>query len=937
MHVGAGGDSVALVFVHLLSGDFLVNGAPIGRLPPDVVQHDSFKTLFGAVNLSATPLGNGEFRTRHPYVVDGHHWAFFFRHMASAGKLWIRQVAWVAGDVDGAGSTTATNTNTNGTATTLLANHYEATFVPTSELDEALPKKLRSNEHFAHWFSPGREGGDALDSDDGAGTATPRHGGALEFRPFSSQTRELSLRPTHSLQWRATTNEVCRRAATAAVATTASSTRTNLASHVDTHSEPNLSDCWQLLERNSCATVAGGLLGRLDGAQHIAVWQSRSRNGAVLRRRAELLRYHYSFEQESDGSRQAMHAADWTSVEHPGLRVAPALPMSDCTVGRGQSLGTLVGLRDKLVLEPVTIPNAHGDASAAIRKHAAQRQHRCVLVPNAAGFHVQKATADHAGFDHHTTTREACGGWQQEMWVFEEDPRLRVLRAQGTCAAHLFLALAHATTASFLPDPFLGMTGTERAVVLLRDQGHPGGDFWTSDEPCKRLLSRLCEVSPRRRWYPPRLQNMENVGLDDVRPVQAQPATFALLLHTEHGLLLDETEPLHRRAFQRHTLRDLRGGSRWTVPEAPPPTAEAFLWTCPDLTLVDSPLQQCTRPLQPCRSSVDRGDHHHHVSVEFAAVEGLLDENDELQLSEASGALGWATWCGRSVGEYFVALHRLGMTTVTRRHDTSSGPVAGFRRERFRRERFRRLLSFLEFMTSRDSRQLGLLAALRCATDNAVEALVMDSAVEPLNSVTLKMRHLSNLEGVYRAHQVREHVELENCSWDSSSWVRRRCTELRMHWEDIAQAVCSEGRFDSSDWRQLTYGLPTELLEDLRVVRDHSIAAWKLHATYVHIFEQRFTGGCTCAVLGGTEAGVCTRVPAGTPRSVVVPGTAPSQTTTTTPQQSWAAHERLHGGCTCNQGRGDAGSCADVGQMAIGGGGTKDAASGGEWLSLIHI
>lgn len=67
-------DGARLVLrVNYVYGEFLVNGAPMGRLPNTITETVSFKRVFGNTIIDVTPL-NGAFETRHP--INGHTYTF---------------------------------------------------------------------------------------------------------------------------------------------------------------------------------------------------------------------------------------------------------------------------------------------------------------------------------------------------------------------------------------------------------------------------------------------------------------------------------------------------------------------------------------------------------------------------------------------------------------------------------------------------------------------------------------------------------------------------------------------------------------------------------------------------------------------------------------------------------------------------------------------
>ena len=73
----------------------------------------------------------------------------------------------------------------------------------------------------------------------------------------------------------------------------------------------------------------------------------------------------------------------------------------------------------------------------------------------------------------------------------------------------LQLALLHASTSHVLPDPFLGMTGTEMSIQLLQS-----GNCWSAkplDNHGIEILSYIAKMSPKREYYPDDKQVMQTI------------------------------------------------------------------------------------------------------------------------------------------------------------------------------------------------------------------------------------------------------------------------------------------------------------------------------------------------------------------------------------------------------------------------------------------
>lgn len=82
------------------------------------------------------------------------------------------------------------------------------------------------------------------------------------------------------------------------------------------------------------------------------------------------------------------------------------------------------------------------------------------------------------------------------FFEYSVDERCRILTARSSVPAWLFLVHLHAITAHPLPDPFTGMTGTERALQLLQC-----GYVWSTapyDVESQATLTDIANLSPKK-------------------------------------------------------------------------------------------------------------------------------------------------------------------------------------------------------------------------------------------------------------------------------------------------------------------------------------------------------------------------------------------------------------------------------------------------------
>lgn len=165
-----------------------------------------------------------------------------------------------------------------------------------------------------------------------------------------------------------------------------------------------------------------------------------------------------------------------------------------------QSIGTLIGLKNKLVLRNIST----GD--------------RRVIIP------FGKVSVARQG-DHVSVSIEPS---PVSTHVYRLDTILNLgLRDNGNLQSMLFLCYLHAITSFCLPDPLTCVTGTEKSLVILKS-----GTVWSTVSTTlltedNMFLLRLIEaLAPRRVYYPRNLQVMETIDWNTHLPVLAQHSQF---------------------------------------------------------------------------------------------------------------------------------------------------------------------------------------------------------------------------------------------------------------------------------------------------------------------------------------------------------------------------------------------------------------------------
>lgn len=157
-------------------------------------------------------------------------------------------------------------------------------------------------------------------------------------------------------------------------------------------------------------------------------------------------------------------------------------------VATDQSLGTLIGLKSRLVL------CAKGDRSKSLD--------RTVLIPKGDVSVMRKESHLHV---HIATT-----GRDVQCLRYQLNIILNRLDGDGSVISRLYQVYLHALTAYILPDPLTGKLGTEESLRLLSEQ---------KSRCCKPLeaaeidlLDVIAGLTPHRAFYPNHLRVMQQVS-----------------------------------------------------------------------------------------------------------------------------------------------------------------------------------------------------------------------------------------------------------------------------------------------------------------------------------------------------------------------------------------------------------------------------------------
>ncbi|KAF9230956.1 hypothetical protein BU15DRAFT_68744 [Melanogaster broomeanus] len=176
--------------------------------------------------------------------------------------------------------------------------------------------------------------------------------------------------------------------------------------------------------------------------------------------------------------------------------------MRDMVYDKNQSIGTMFGLVNQLVLRPkVQVPD--------------ELNQRCVLIPDgdisfkSHGHHVRIEIDTHSPALRRVTYH-----------TYKVNTELGCLEGNVNLTNQLYRACLHAVTSSGCStDPLTGKTGTEEALSVL--QSATCQSFMKLDPGAAKLLSSIASFTPQRVWYPPHLQRMQDVQWSSL-PATAQ-------------------------------------------------------------------------------------------------------------------------------------------------------------------------------------------------------------------------------------------------------------------------------------------------------------------------------------------------------------------------------------------------------------------------------
>ncbi len=206
-----------------------------------------------------------------------------------------------------------------------------------------------------------------------------------------------------------------------------------------------------------------------------------------------------------------------------------------------QSVGTLIGLKSRLVLSGI--------------QKLARKHDRILLIPD--GEVLTSRT------ECHVEVSISVKGPHVPLFHYPIDATLRCLRGGSDTYETLYKAYLHANTSYMLPDPFTERTGTEEALVYLRQRSL---DFHKPpDAKTVNLLTRISFLTPRREYYPKHLKVMHQVSWDPILSMMVQHDSFLPLAEliitsgNSYSVFYPESQPIES-LYQRRDRHLLERG-----------------------------------------------------------------------------------------------------------------------------------------------------------------------------------------------------------------------------------------------------------------------------------------------------------------------------------------------------------------------------------------
>ncbi|KAF5344605.1 hypothetical protein D9758_013897 [Tetrapyrgos nigripes] len=195
-------------------------------------------------------------------------------------------------------------------------------------------------------------------------------------------------------------------------------------------------------------------------------------------------------------------AGDLECVNFPGM-----------VVDWDQSIGTLVGLKNMLVLKP-SIPS----------------QPRRVLIPDGRIHFSIKDSG------HHVKTAIDAPSRHARFYEYTIRTDIGCLEGDGSLRSHFYKAYLHAVTSHCLPDPLTRRTGTHESLLVLTSARSLSFQKVQSED--LEILYWIQTLTAKRTFYPQKMTIMQAIEWNDLPVLSQHPLFFFtvqdILTYCEH-------------------------------------------------------------------------------------------------------------------------------------------------------------------------------------------------------------------------------------------------------------------------------------------------------------------------------------------------------------------------------------------------------------------
>ncbi|KAK7942691.1 uncharacterized protein PG986_011804 [Apiospora aurea] len=227
--------------------------------------------------------------------------------------------------------------------------------------------------------------------------------------------------------------------------------------------------------RSNTAVLIGGILETLENPSYITIVLDKISSELEV----DLPRYDLTFTLKPG-------SIDLRCNKYPGM-----------CIDRTQSVGSLIGLKNKLVLRSVT--ETHGRKALVIPFGTPQVRGDQDCHPVTASLPTETKG----------TEESYSGITRRTHHYYEIDTILGRVVDNGSLRSKLLLCHLHATTSHCLIDPLTSRTGTEESLRILKSAAV--ASFSRLDIADAEMLFSIAKLSPARSFYPKHLMEMQNV------------------------------------------------------------------------------------------------------------------------------------------------------------------------------------------------------------------------------------------------------------------------------------------------------------------------------------------------------------------------------------------------------------------------------------------